>query len=111
MNIIVCGGRDYEDNVTLFTVLDFLSPVLVRHGAAKGADSLADEWAENTMTPCQSRPADWSTHGKAAGPIRNQAMIEEGEIDLVVAFPGGRGTEDMIKRARQAHIPVLRVEP
>lgn len=47
-----------------------------------------------------------ATNGKAAGPIRNQRMLDEGKPDLVVAFPGGRGTADMVRRAKAAGVPV-----
>lgn len=52
-------------------------------------------------------PADWGRYGKAAGPIRNQEMLESG-IDLVIALPGGRGTADMVRRAEGAGVPVRR---
>jgi hypothetical protein len=50
--------------------------------------------------------AQWKKHGRAAGPIRNQRMLDKGKPDLVVAFPGGRGTADMIRRAERAGVPV-----
>ncbi len=53
--------------------------------------------------------ADWHEHGRAAGPIRNARMIAEGRPDLVIAFPGGRGTADMVSRARKAGIEVREV--
>jgi len=54
--------------------------------------------------------ANWRTHGKAAGPIRNQQMLDEGRPHLVVAFPGGTGTADMVRRAKAAGVPVMEVE-
>ena len=47
---------------------------------------------------------DWKKYGKKAGPLRNQQMLEEGKPDLVVAFPGGNGTADMVRRAKKANI-------
>ena len=55
--------------------------------------------------------ADWAKHGRKAGPIRNQRMIDEGRPDLVVAFPGGTGTADMVERARVAGIRVIEIAP
>ncbi len=52
----------------------------------------------------------WERHGRAAGVIRNQAMLDYG-IDLVLAFPGGRGTADMVRRARSAGVAVAAVAP
>ena len=54
--------------------------------------------------------ADWEKHGKAAGAIRNQQMLDDYHPDAVIAFPGGRGTADMIKRARARMIDVIEIK-
>lgn len=56
----------------------------------------------------EPHPADWSTHGKAAGPIRNQQMADA-RADLCLAFPGGKGISDMVRRAERAGIPVRHI--
>ncbi len=107
---IVCGGRDYSDREFLKNKLDILLKydwnfVLV-HGAARGADTLAAEWAEHdAWVVVEPHPANWGTHGRSAGPIRNQEMLDTG-VDGVVAFPGGRGTAHMVNIALQAGVPV-----
>ena len=99
MRVLITGGRDFADRQLLFETLDRLHAArgftLVIHGAAKGADSLADEWAKERGIEVQARPADWKKHGRAAGPIRNQEMLKENP-QLVVAFPGGKGTANMV---------------
>jgi hypothetical protein len=109
--VIVCGGRDFHDYYRLANVMDRLRAIrpiaLVFHGNARGADALADRWCRERGVPVFPVPAEWSKHGKAAGPKRNQAMLGHG-IDLVVAFPGGKGTEDMMRRARKAGVLVTR---
>ena len=110
MRVIVCGGRDYSDERTIDTVMRALSmPTIVVHGDARGADRLAGHVARNLGLTVENHPADWKAHGKAAGPIRNQAMLDAG-ADLVIAFPGGAGTADMVGRARSAGVPVLHVD-
>lgn len=79
------------------------------HGGARGADALAGEWAECFGVPFRVFPANWDRDGKAAGPIRNQRMIDEGKPDLVIVFPGGRGTADMVMRARKAGITIREI--
>lgn len=76
---------------------------LVIHGAARGADTLAANWAASRGVEAKAYPADWDRHGKAAGHIRNAAMLTE-EPDGVVAFPGGRGTSDMRRKAEAAAV-------
>lgn len=111
--VLVCGGRDYDNRDQLFRVLDaahMANPIiLLIHGDAKGADALAKEWAHNSGVFCQAYPANWKELGKAAGPIRNRLMLEDGKPHIVIAFPGGSGTADMIKRAETADVPVVRV--
>jgi hypothetical protein len=112
MKVLVCGGRDFDDEELLYHTLDSIKDItLLIHGDAPGADTLADRWAEVRKVPRKAYPAEWARFGRAAGPIRNQGMIDETkpDLDLVVAFPGGRGTEDMIRRALKAGIDVMKV--
>ena len=110
MKVIVCGGRAYSNRQRVFDVLDVLhakTPItLIIHGGATGADNLAYEWAMKRHVACAAFQADWANYGRAAGPIRNALMLEERPA-MVVAFPGGRGTLDMVQRAMDAHVLVL----
>jgi hypothetical protein len=108
--IIVCGGRKYRDSGRVYMVLEEyvgLNPTIV-HGDYSGADRLADREACELGLAVEPHPADWS-QGRKAGPLRNQEMIAAG-ADLVIAFAGGDGTADCVRRARKAGIPV-REEP
>lgn len=120
MRVIVCGGRDYFDGDHIHNTLCDIDaergPITcVIHGAATGADTEGMIWAQTmaTIRKVTHAPfrADWRAHGKAAGPIRNQRMLDEGRPDLVIAFPGGKGTADMVSRARQAGIEVIEIAP
>jgi hypothetical protein len=82
---------------------------VIIYGGAYGADRLAREWAEEHCLGSECYPADWTKYGRAAGPIRNKQMLVEGKPDLVVAFPGGPGTADMVRQARAAGIRVIEV--
>lgn len=113
---LVCGGRGYADRAAIHAVLRRLSfdgpgVVGILHGAAPGADTLAAEWAKTNRVSAKAVPAEWARFGKAAGPVRNQMMLDAhpGHILLVVAFPGGRGTLDMVERAYAQGLPVVRV--
>lgn len=108
MRVLVCGGRNYNDQERVFFELDELKPTLIIHGGASGADYLAAQYAKYRGVGVVEYRADWARHGRAAGPIRNQQMIDLGRPDVVVAFPGGRGTADMIERARKV-VPVVEV--
>jgi hypothetical protein len=113
MRVLVCGGRGYADRDWLFRELDGLKLArgitVVISGCAPGADTLGIEWAELRNIEIARFPADWQKHGRAAGPIRNQQMLDEGRPDLVIAFPGGRGTADMVRRATKAGIETIQL--
>lgn len=114
MRVIVCGGRNFNDALTLGSWLGGIHKdhgiTLLIHGGAKGADFMAGEFAKWAGIPVKVFPADWGKHGKAAGPIRNAQMIAEAAPDLVVAFDGGRGTADMVQKANAAGVKVLMAE-
>lgn len=127
MRILVCGGRNYYKYSKVEDTLDELinsvwaenedETITIIQGGASGADFLAKVFALDGMgwliepkVLHEEYPADWKTHGKAAGSIRNQQMLDEGKPDIVVAFPGGSGTKDMIRRANKAGIEVIEVE-
>ena len=115
MRVIVCGGRDYTDGTTVARVLSALdlSDAVVVVGVdpqrPRGADGLAYSWCQTYDVTVEPHPADWHRYGPGAGPIRNRAMADAG-AHLVIAFPGGRGTADMVGRARSAGVPVLHVD-
>ena len=111
MRVLVCGGRDYNNQERVFAVLDEINPTFIIEGGARGADTLAWLWARRRLDPDQRQQfqARWDQHGKAAGAIRNRQMLEEGKPDLVVAFPGGKGTADMIRQAKRAGVPVREI--
>jgi hypothetical protein len=108
MRVLVCGGRNYQDRQRLFTVLDGL-PIdwLIAGDCPTGADMMAHRWAYERGVPASMGDADWKTYGRSAGSICNQWMLDEGKPDLVVAFPGGAGTADTVRRATAAGIAVM----
>ena len=108
--VVVTGGRDYNGTVTarhwFMSLLIILQASEVVHGAARGADSFCGRVAQAMGLKVTEYPADWSEHGKAAGILRNTAMIQEPKnISALVAFPGGRGTENMLRQARSCVSP------
>lgn len=142
MRVLICGSRDWKDEHAIGSVLEglytsavqFFEDLTIIEGCSRGADWFAHHFFDG---PCEGGhasdnkvkhehfPADWKTHGKAAGPFRNQQMLEEGKPDVVWAFkdrfdwhfvlfgkPGAgfesssHGTEDMVRRAKPAGVPI-----
>ena len=113
IRVLVCGGGDFDDAEFLFAELDKLHGehgfAVVIEGEARGADTLAGEWAEARGIELEKYPADWDGLGRKAGPMRNEQMLSEGKPNLVVAFPGGRGTAHMRRIAEEANVRVNKV--
>lgn len=123
--LLVTGGSWWDDPAPIRAVLEDIRPVvLIEGGQVKkrvrraeggavwvvyyGADHLAKEEARKLRIPVETYPADWGAHGRKAGGIRNQEMLDKGRPTLVYAFPTKetRGTWDMVRRARAAGVEV-----
>jgi hypothetical protein len=109
VKIIVTGGRDYSDRKRVDAELTNLAPTHIIQGGATGADWLAARWGEHHCVRVTTMRADWDKHGRAAGPIRNEAMLREHKDATVLAFPGGRGTADCVRQARALGLRVIEV--
>ena len=124
MIVLVTGGRHYSGTGLVSELCRLLideGPIdIVINGGARGADTIAKEWADDSDIACETMMADWDTFGKRAGSIRNQAMVDRvialkreqklSDYDIVcVAAPGGHGTADCVRRAQKAGIRVNEV--
>ncbi len=110
--ILVCGSRDFADPFLVSLAIDkriseLPVPTHIIHGDAPGADRIAAAAGERHGHNVQAFPADWQTHGKRAGILRNLAMLDE-RPDLVVAWWNGssKGTEHTLREAARRGIPV-----
>ena len=129
MRVLVCGGRDFRGRTAVFAALNDAhaeaTVTALAHGACRarwrgkdldvdlmtGADRWADEWAlEHNLVPDRF-PVKHELDGPwpAAGPRRNARMLTAFKPSIVVGFPGGRGTADMIARAKQAGVAVIEI--
>jgi len=109
MKICVTGGRAFTDVAAVFRVLDLLRPTHVAQGGAPGLDAIARDWCAVRGVACVTYPADWSLHGRRAGPIRNREMLSEERPDALIVFPGNAGTRDCKAQARAMGVLVLEV--
>jgi hypothetical protein len=110
MRLLICGDRNWSDARLILQFIIQLMPEVIIEGDAKGADRLAGEIAESLGITLLKYPALWSIYNRAAGPIRNQQMIDEGKPTKVLAFhddiANSKGTKDMVNRAKKNNIPV-----
>lgn len=118
--MLVTGGRYYRDREAVYKALDAQQGVysmqtaaisyphrlVLITGGAGGADSLAADWAHANGVHLVEMHAVWDRFGRAAGPIRNAAMLQL-LPDVVLAFPGGKGAADMVRRAKDAGVRVI----
>ena len=102
MRVLVCGGREYTNRKYIYTFLDaqhleYNFDILVE-GDAIGVDRIAGDWAGSRGVDLIKCPANWNKYGDSAGPRRNKFMLDLFQPNIVIAFDGGTGTNDMIKR-------------
>lgn len=113
MIIVVTGGQDYDDNDAMIRTLSKWGGhgITLFQGGARGADRLALNYYARRCYPYLTFPAQGDKYGKGAGHKGNQQMLEAalatGLEVLVLAFPGGRGTADCVRRAEFLGITVL----
>lgn len=109
MKVIIAGGRDFtnyalvEDAIkcSAFEITQVVS------GKAKGVDTLGEVWALANNVPVEAFPADWSQHGRAAGPIRNREMAEYADALIAIWDGESKGTANMIQQARNKKLNVF----
>lgn len=121
MRALVFGGRKFRERIMLFKALDVAKTRFgiteICHGHCgkfdekcgliiEGADLLAGLWALFRAVKCTPFPADWDTHGKPAGPIRNRQMLDEFGPEIGLGFEGGPGSENMTEQLLKAGVPV-----
>lgn len=113
MKVLVCGGRSFfnwpfvRDSLDDFHLCAAPITCVVQGGAA-GADRLAKHWAEIRKIECLEYPANWDIHFRRAGYIRNREMLEKNpDVEQIIAFPGGEGTQMMKQIARERGLPVI----
>ena len=124
LHVFVTGGRDGADKRLIWHALDEITDSMyepeihVHHGTARGTDRIAGAWARARGKVEHPHPADWERYPRAGGVVRNGQMASlaenlrtEGHNVIVVAFPGGNGTANMIRAARQRRLPVITVRP
>lgn len=111
MKVLVCGGRDFQNENFVWESLDAIVIDLLIEGGANGADKCAHDYAVQMRIPHLTVPANWPLYGKKAGILRNIKMLKEYRPDLVVAFPGGNGTAHMVRIAREAGVEVRTLQP
>jgi len=116
--VLVTGSRDWAARTTVWNALhselvQFPDGIIVVHGAARGADDIADRWAWGMRqagwpVSAEAHPANWDRFGKRAGVVRNQEMVKLG-ADVCHAFPLGKsvGTRHCMARAMAAGIEVV----
>lgn len=113
LRVLICGGRDFADEQALDAALDQILEYTGRSleclisGGAPGADRLAEKLADHLGVPIMVFPAPWAKFGRSAGPVRNGWMLRFGKPDVVLAMPGGKGTQNMIAQAAANNIPVV----
>ena len=107
MQLLIAGGRDFDDYELLCSVVDrYRGEHRVKRivsGGAGGADRLGERYAKRHHLPILRIKPEWDRHGRAAGILRNQDLVDA--ADHVICFwdEKSKGTQDTIKKTRRAN--------
>ena len=111
MKVIVAGGRNFVecsgDRANLRDALLKLGATEVVCGMARGADMFGYRVAKEIGLPIAEFSAEWDRFGKRAGMIRNAEMANY--ADALIAFPGKRGTLNMVAEADRRGLPIVKI--
>lgn len=109
MKLIIAGSRSITDLEVVFTALALsnFSPILIVSGAARGVDTLGEEYAKLVNLPVIRFPAKWEQYGRSAGHIRNEEMGDFADALLAIWDGKSPGTRGMIMYMKSLHKPVF----
>lgn len=115
MKLCIIGSRTFDSSSILNNVLcdyfadrdGFFSFHTIISGGAKGADTEAARWAVQNKVKLVEYPADWATHGRAAGPIRNEQIIKDCDFVLAIWDGLSRGTANSLSIAKRLKKPTM----
>lgn len=109
MKVIIAGGRDFTNYALVEEAIkrSAFEITQVVSGNAKGVDTLGEVWALANNVPVEAFPADWATHGRAAGPIRNREMADYADALIAIWDGESKGTANMIMQARNKKLNVF----
>lgn len=108
MKIIIAGSRTVDDYALVAQAMKqccFNDITEVVCGMAAGVDTLGSRWAIANNVPVKEMPANWSKHGKAAGPIRNREMAKYADAAVIIWDGKSRGSRNMINEMIRAGKP------
>lgn len=123
-HVIIAGGRDVPRGEAYRLVVEACREWVFMHGpitcvlsggCPTGIDRAGEDWAVDNGVPLRIFPADWQAHGRKAGPLRNQRMVDEVPLSGLpddgglIAIRGGRGTSDIVRRARRRGVRIIEV--
>lgn len=114
--LLIYGSRTFEDENFAFDVLDAVQRRLIERGydtftvisgTCRGGDLIGEEWARLNGCDVVRFPADWKTHGKRAGFLRNTQMLVEGKPTHGIGFivEGSKGAAMMSRILTSAGVP------
>ncbi|MGP0016013.1 DUF2493 domain-containing protein [Pseudomonas sp.] len=114
MRVLICAGRYYLNAAMCRKVLEAYHQTrkisVLIHGGNQFLGSEVEDWARENGTHLVRYPSNWQLYGKQAERRRNQFMLMDSEPDLVIAFPGGHDTEELVSRARAMGIGILSLD-
>ncbi len=115
MRVLFSGTRKELNREQELTVKFYLN-LFAKDGSVivgdcpTGVDKIVAEWCSDNNVEYVVYKANWDKYGKAAGPLRNKAMVAS-KPDMTIGFPLGesRGTWNCLLQASEKKLPVATI--
>ena len=115
MKVIIAGSRNLNITFTeLSNIVDSLIkqsflPSVILSGDGGIVDNLGSSYGTANFIPVKHFPANWNKYGRAAGPIRNQLMVNEADALFLIWDGVSPGSQDVKNKALKKCIPIQEV--
>ncbi len=114
-NIGIVGSRNFNKWDLLVSEMNKIidtygEPNSIISGGAKGADSMAEKWANNNGCKIVIHRALWEIHGKRAAYLRNKDIVRDSDILLAFPSKNGRGTQMTINLSQEKEMQIIIVD-
>lgn len=118
--VLVVGGRDYLDRRRIAEALaefDDAGAVLMSPGGS-GAEAIAEGfWRHTVERPVVIASTPWARVGRPAGQMTTSTILKGNILsphaaitpEVVIVFPGGKGSTFAVQEARRHGIEVRKV--
>lgn len=111
MRLAIVGTRNpsisYSEWVDTYkSIIDLYNPTCIVSGGAKGIDTYAKLFSQNSKVEYLEFLPNYSKYGRIATFLRNKEIVDNADAVLAFVSPSSKGTWDTINKAKSKGIKI-----